>query len=324
MKKEAQQPLLQTPAPPSIKRDPAAWMKDLSPTKTLLELFIPATHNSGTQRFEQSSCLCLTGAARLWARCQRLSIYEQLNAGVRFLDLRVAQEGDGPCWISHSFNACLLEDALADIARFVRERPSEVVVVAAVKDYIRSVDNVTELLTHVQSALGDTLIGHRSTWLGHIPLEQLRAAGNVVMLWGLDIPADHPLSHCLYHRQSYLQEYWPNVCKVKDLRSCLECNLESVQRSHGSRMQWFKCELTFNAKSIVLNSACGRYSIARTARRTNTAVLEWLQTTAGPGVLPPSVMSTDFVEEAFLAEVIERNFGGEVVTVTGTIKPDYA
>lgn len=67
-----------------IDADPQSWMTQLSDDRRLSELSIPGTHNSGAL-FEP-----LKGTAA----CQNMTIAQQLNAGVRFFDIRCRHEND--------------------------------------------------------------------------------------------------------------------------------------------------------------------------------------------------------------------------------------
>jgi len=60
------------------------WMADLDDSRMVAELSIPGTHDSGA-RFDLAQGL---------AKCQNLTIEEQLAAGVRFFDLRCRHVGD--------------------------------------------------------------------------------------------------------------------------------------------------------------------------------------------------------------------------------------
>ena len=57
---------------------------------------------------------------RDWAVCQRLSIADQLNGGVRMLDLRVTQDDDQVVWLHHNLIwCCTLPDLLDSVKEFV-------------------------------------------------------------------------------------------------------------------------------------------------------------------------------------------------------------
>ncbi len=83
--------------------DPKEWMRQIAKSKAnvkLRELFIPGSHDSGTYNINYYSALTLdyenwiiplgsiVGASQGWAKAQNNSIIDQLNAGIRYFDLR--------------------------------------------------------------------------------------------------------------------------------------------------------------------------------------------------------------------------------------------
>ncbi len=97
------------------------WMKNMGDEKSLKEINIPGTHDSGAKYCSFS----------LFSHCQNKSISEQLKIGVRVFDIRV----DGMT-IVHSFCKCKksrfgallsLENVIDDILCFLSEKPSETV-----------------------------------------------------------------------------------------------------------------------------------------------------------------------------------------------------
>ena len=122
------------------------WLGKLADNVPLFEIpAIPGTHNSATFR-----PLDPFGAALpwVWAQCQSASIREQLDMGVRSLDLRLLNEtkpatrgrdtGKPQCLIriSHSFRS---DQTFAGIVRtamqFLREHPSEFLIVRFKRDW---------------------------------------------------------------------------------------------------------------------------------------------------------------------------------------------
>ena len=99
--------------------DPSSWMESISDhirNKSLREIAIPGAHDAATaaisshSEFAPISELPIGDIARRagdvvaeWSRAQPLSLSEQLNAGVRYFDLRVAKRpADGRCYFVHT------------------------------------------------------------------------------------------------------------------------------------------------------------------------------------------------------------------------------
>ncbi len=109
------------------------WMKDLSDDLKISRINLPGTHNSCTKRVQFSYL----------SKCHDLSIYEQLNIGVRFLDIRIELTGDKLKTV-HSIADCytpggkrkklLLDYVLEDCKRFLKENPSEAIVLCVKRD----------------------------------------------------------------------------------------------------------------------------------------------------------------------------------------------
>ena len=111
----------------STKED-AEWMGNVDDDVLLSEIQIPGTHDSGSRYAELPYVM----------RCQLLSIGEQLDAGFRYLDIRLKPEEEGLAFY-HSFAKCktgmqpgadilTLDMTLAEIYDFLEEHPTETVV----------------------------------------------------------------------------------------------------------------------------------------------------------------------------------------------------
>ncbi len=137
--------------PPRISR--AAWMGELALGRSLRELCLPGTHDSGAYRLsdriaptaaQQPGLMrlasVLAGGDRYPARyrslvrhmsvTQRRPVAEQLRDGIRLLDLRICA-CDGELWIHHGLLGPRLSEVLDDLASFVDGTDHELVVVRA-------------------------------------------------------------------------------------------------------------------------------------------------------------------------------------------------
>ena len=114
-----------TPVPGS-----ADWMATLPDETPLSELVIPGTHDSATQYVQLA----------YFSKCQALPIAGQLEAGFRYLDIRLgdADKTDFPR-LMHGFTKCkssalgptlTLDAVLADCYAFLAQHPTETVLFA--------------------------------------------------------------------------------------------------------------------------------------------------------------------------------------------------
>ena len=101
------------------------WMSSLDEDRAINELSIPGTHDSGATH-------SIADAA---GKCQSLSIKDQLYIGVRFFDIRLQLVGDD-FNIVHSFvdQDTEFDDVLSDMVDFIKENPSEFLIVSIKKD----------------------------------------------------------------------------------------------------------------------------------------------------------------------------------------------
>lgn len=153
------------------KIDPKRWMSVLPDDSQLHELTIPGTHDSGTKP--------ISGIRQ----CQSLSIAEQLNLGIRFLDMRINKSRN---WeIMHedtSTGLFFVKDCLRPIKNFLDANSGETVLLC-VKDERGSTDAFHDgVMSMLQSKLGSLLFaGQKPGRLGKATdADTLR--GKVVLL----------------------------------------------------------------------------------------------------------------------------------------------
>ena len=113
----------------------AEWMKKLDDDLPLSEVVLPGTHDSATKNVQFAYI----------ARCQALSIGEQLEAGFRYLDIRVAVS-KGSLVMVHGFAKCTksgwpwagtlsFDGVLEQSSAFLKAHPTETVVFAVKQDH---------------------------------------------------------------------------------------------------------------------------------------------------------------------------------------------
>lgn len=103
-----------------------SWMTSLSDDISLARLSIPGTHDAGA-RVEP-----IGGTAK----CQNLTIAEQLNAGVRFLDIRCRHIGDAFA-IHHGsiYQNLNFQDVINACNTFLNSHPGETIMMCVKEEY---------------------------------------------------------------------------------------------------------------------------------------------------------------------------------------------
>ena len=122
------------PATEDVDRTPvegsADWMKALPDDMALSDVVLPGTHDSATKNVQLA----------YFSKCQALTIGEQLDAGFRYLDIRLGASGE-QLKLMHGFTNCttsgfpwagtlLLDDVLSDCYAFLSAHPTETIVFA--------------------------------------------------------------------------------------------------------------------------------------------------------------------------------------------------
>ncbi len=105
------------------------WMKNIPDCLLISEINLPGTHDSTTQFIN----------FKYFSRCQNKNIFEQLQMGIRFIDIRLGFDGK-ELKLSHSFLNCkkdrakkenlLFSDVLEDCRLFLNENPTETILMS--------------------------------------------------------------------------------------------------------------------------------------------------------------------------------------------------
>lgn len=150
----------------------AKWMSQISDDASIANLSLPGTHDSATKYIA-------TPIAGAWTTTQNLTITEQLNAGVRYLDLRLAYDTsvDGNAKLVHSDIVCkdgngnilTLKAVFNDLYKFLDTNPTEAIVVSVKRD---SGDYPYELANAVETLINQNLAhwftGYNAPTLGKV------------------------------------------------------------------------------------------------------------------------------------------------------------
>ncbi|MEO5916656.1 MAG: phosphatidylinositol-specific phospholipase C domain-containing protein [Luteolibacter sp.] len=145
------------------------WMSSLNGTLPISQYSIPGTHDSGA-RYEPVSGT---------AKCQILTIAAQLDAGVRFLDIRCRHQNN--LFVIHHgsvYQNINFSDVLNDVIGFLSANPRETVIMSVKEEY--DADNVTRTF----EATFDSYVSQNpSKWLLGANVPTLDAARGKIILF---------------------------------------------------------------------------------------------------------------------------------------------
>ncbi|XP_038612952.1 PI-PLC X domain-containing protein 1 [Tachyglossus aculeatus] len=163
------------------RKEYANWMAELPPrlwTVPLHHLSIPGSHDTMTYCLNKNSPVSENGSKLLrflvrvapcvarpavlkWSVTQVLNVTEQLDCGIRYLDLRIAHMPDGSeknlHFVHMVYTTALVEDTLTEISEWLQQHPKEVVILAC-----RNFEGMTAslhqyLVSCIKNIFGDTL-----------------------------------------------------------------------------------------------------------------------------------------------------------------------
>jgi len=102
------------------------WMAQLDGTKKLSEFTIPGTHDS----------CALIGGLGDFAKCQSMSLEDQLKSGVRFVDIR-CRHIDNLFAIHHGmvYQKLMFDNVLETCIKFLQENSSECIIMSVKEEY---------------------------------------------------------------------------------------------------------------------------------------------------------------------------------------------
>lgn len=126
-------PLTESPDTTAVEGS-ADWMASLPDDAGINEITLPGTHDSASKYVQLGFV----------TKCQSLTVGEQLDAGYRYLDIRLGADGDR-LKLMHGFTNCktkavgndvlYLDDVLAPCYEFLKAHPTETVVFAVKQEH---------------------------------------------------------------------------------------------------------------------------------------------------------------------------------------------
>lgn len=285
--------------------NPKQWMEEYGDkhnlgAKSLCHVGLPGTHDSGTYKFDKdkgaSSDSGLTKVSDILdhgrvlgklndmildriferlCRCQDKSIQEQLEFGIRYVDLRVAYHADSESFMTcHGVYCVNMMEILTEINDFLSAHPKEILVMEFKKLFDMEAEQHTALITMICDVLGDK-VANRNVCTQESTVQEFWDNGfQAVVLYENKEAADASEGKIWPLRSIYSP--WPNAGDTTELYGKLN---EKVQGNNGKRLFVIQGILTPDADLIQkeLWDGNGDMSIKTIAKSCGGKVVDWVE-----------------------------------------------
>ncbi|XP_038442616.1 PI-PLC X domain-containing protein 1 isoform X5 [Canis lupus familiaris] len=297
----------------------ADWMSALCPLLwdvPLHHLSIPGSHDTMTYCLNKNSPISQTQSRLLqlldkvlpcvtrplvlkWSTTQVLNVTEQLDAGVRYLDLRIAHMLVGSeknlHFVHMVYTTVLVEDTLTEISEWLESHPREVVILAC-----RNFEGMTEDLHEYLVACIKNIFGDMLCPRGEVPtLRQLWARGQQVIV------SYEEASVVSRHAELWpgIPYWWGDQVKAQELIRYLE-RMKSCGRPGGLFVAGIN--LTENLAYVLGHPS---ESLRKMTLPSLPCLRAWVREQCpGPGARCTNVIAGDFIgADSFVGDVVGLN-----------------
>uniref|UniRef100_A0A3Q1H7U8 Phosphatidylinositol-specific phospholipase C X domain-containing protein n=1 Tax=Anabas testudineus TaxID=64144 RepID=A0A3Q1H7U8_ANATE len=294
------------------------WMMQLPPELHNIPLFnlaIPGSHDSMSYDLDSSSSIiepdslkkfsrlcCVRKTLLKWAATQEDTITKQLDAGVRYFDLRIARKPHDTnptrLYFYHGlYTRTDVESVLKMINDWAERHPREIIILAL--SHFKGFDQKTELHNHLISFI-KTLFGPKVVLRGVTPtLRSCWDQGTNVI-----VSYDYPAIHDSY-MWSKISYFYGDSMKIARVESVLSEHHYFARHPTG----FFVCGLNLTLPDdaricLYVLRLCD--SFANVVRRSLPRLLLWVKQ---QGSRKPNIVASDLAgREDFVSAVIQYNY----------------
>lgn len=307
----------------------ADWMKDYSQyikNKPLKDIFIPGTHDSAAYNLENTfgrgqdfphklNILKIIGigyvvtkVAKNWTKAQNRTIYQQLEDGNRFLDLRVVyRKSKKKFYTIHELYGPKLDFVLDQINEFCEKHPKEIVII--------QVGDLRYLSPHGQGSEKELIQKLKDNFKDKLVPKSLGPNATIEELWKHNkqvvLIYDHSNvvkgDDLIWARDAYLESYWTDTQNTMELKKKLDKHLEKRSTFYGNKLYVVQSQLTANTqmikKSLNIFSKSPK-SLLTLAKQVRPELKEWLDEWKNK---KPNIIITDFADSKSAELILKLN-----------------
>jgi len=305
---------------------------DLISNRTLLQVTLPGTHDSGaynlsTKLLPNYTNLIFEDLIRIaealgipiqdiitpWSTAQSCNFYQQLSGGIRYLDVRAGYcpllecwDDAGPGWYAFHFElANTIDTLLQQVAQFLDENPNEVIIVEISHTNVDETDqqNDLELLQLVQNRLGPYL--YPRSYGFNSSIGEMITTGKRALV-SLDLDNQTLLdSTDLWYGNTIYNTY----ANSDNLTQMINYNTEQVEYYNNGfdRSQLFKLSWTLTPqtttmeKSILPNEPRSLYELS--SKAIGSPLVDFAQVQKQKMLPLGNIVIIDFFDESQIVEV---------------------
>ena len=275
--------------------DNSRWMKQLKDDRLVADLSLPGSHDACTAEGWQNPFL---GIFEMTAKCQDLTIKEQLKVGVRVFDLRPEHVLEGVKYVlrcSHGMAATnmLVSDFFRTLKQFLAANPTEFCVLTVDLSETRKKDawgkdfNVLVNSAEFKSMFADfkarLTVGEMRGKVLMLSKEEYakKPLGGYCYGWGWDLELEkqqkgHITAADGSETPLWVQDYWKNITRENKVSALVRMLEASVER-----------DMATEKPAWVINYPSAYYipfsdSYREIAEITNQKTIDWLSSHTGP------------------------------------------
>ncbi len=239
----------------------------------LNKLYIPGSHDSATYYLENTFAkgqdysekinllkpfgigFAVMKIAKNWAMAQDRTIYQQLNDGIRYIDLRVIyRDSEKDFYCAHGLYGPKLSDVLSDMMRFMEENPQEIIIVQIGDLRYMGPENEKEsnhkkLARMVQMALDKKLISKNDIEGPKAKVIDVWKKNKQVFL--IHKNKDITREFDTFWPRSFIDDYWPNKDDPQALKQSIDNHMNKRQKdSNGNNFFVTQSQMTPSHETI--------------------------------------------------------------------------
>ncbi|KAK0072260.1 hypothetical protein PV326_000241, partial [Microctonus aethiopoides] len=273
------------------------WMserKQIFQSRSLKELFIPGTHDSGSYSENPIQTL-----VEKFTVTQDRDVLEQLISGVRYLDIRPAFYGE--YWINHgSYKMNPMKNTIDDIKEFLNN--TEEIIILSFKEFSRGFNSDTDhinFIKYLETEFAGYFLPTSNDYEWNVTLGHIWKTGKRLI-----ISYDHKIHENRNSLWSPIKQYWGNV---QDLAH-LEGYIKLAETTPTPRA--VMAQLTFDTWGIIKNTGAhytgqDTTSILKLGALVGPFVTQWYSESYYASA---NIVAVDFIDATGIVEIaIEWN-----------------